>query len=205
MHGAEESMLRRQFPCLSCMQTVVGLHVVVFEVQVRKAQPFQSTSLQLRSGQQGDSRLHSYIVILFISLLTICLFIFEYISLTESTSIMAASTVATEDEKARAATPTDFQAVLDIEPHGYLGFDYLPATYSSLVEGPGVKGYVYEKNGAVVSVFEGCFWWEQHAKCIWGMDLPGQQLYTLPRWDRSCRSNLLSHPVKILCHQSNQF
>ena len=69
---------------------------------------------------------------------------------------MAASTFATKDEKAREATPADFQAVLDIEPHGYLGFDYLPATYSSLVEGPGVKGYIYEKNEAVVSVCVGC-------------------------------------------------
>ena len=32
MHGAEESMLRHLFPCISCVQTVMDLHVVVFVV-----------------------------------------------------------------------------------------------------------------------------------------------------------------------------
>ena len=66
------------------------------------------------------------------------------------TKNMAHSTATNKDENAREATREDFQAVLDIEPHGYDGIDYLPATYSSLVEGPAVKGYVYEKNGKVV-------------------------------------------------------
>ena len=33
MHGAEESMLRHLFPCLSCVQTVMDLHEAVFVVQ----------------------------------------------------------------------------------------------------------------------------------------------------------------------------
>ena len=55
MHGAEVSMLRHLFPYLSCIQIVVDLHVVVFVVEDRKEQLFQSTSLQLKSGQLDDS------------------------------------------------------------------------------------------------------------------------------------------------------
>ena len=31
------------------------------------------------------------------------------------------------------------------------------------------------------------------------------KLYVLPHWDRSCRSNMLSHPVTVYWHQANQF
>ncbi|XP_076453740.1 histidine N-acetyltransferase-like [Babylonia areolata] len=55
-----------------------------------------------------------------------------------------------KDETLREATVEDYQAVLDIEPEGYQGRDYLPATFRSLVEGQGVKGYVYLKQGRVV-------------------------------------------------------
>ena len=40
-------------------------------------------------------------------------------------------------------------------------------------------------------------------KCISGMDLL-RQLYMLPHWDRSCRSNFPSHPVTVYWHQANQ-
>ena len=49
MHGAEESMLRHLFPCFSCMQTVMDLHVAVFVVEDGKEQLFRSTSLQMKS------------------------------------------------------------------------------------------------------------------------------------------------------------
>ena len=54
MHGPHESMLRHMFLYLSCMQNVMDLHVVVFVVEDGKEQLFRSTSLQLKSGQQGD-------------------------------------------------------------------------------------------------------------------------------------------------------
>ncbi|XP_076443772.1 histidine N-acetyltransferase-like [Babylonia areolata] len=55
-----------------------------------------------------------------------------------------------KDETLREATVEDYQAVLDLETGGYDGLDYLPATFRSLVEGQGVKGYVYLKQGKVV-------------------------------------------------------
>ena len=39
--------------------------------------------------------------------------------------------------------------------------------------------------------------------CISGTDLLGQ-LYLPPRWDRSCRSHVLSHLVEVLWHRANQ-
>ncbi|XP_076453576.1 histidine N-acetyltransferase-like isoform X2 [Babylonia areolata] len=54
------------------------------------------------------------------------------------------------DETLREATVEDYQAVLDIEPEGYQGHDYLPATFRSLVEGHEVKGYVSLNQGRVV-------------------------------------------------------
>ena len=40
-------------------------------------------------------------------------------------------------------------------------------------------------------------------KCISGTDLL-RQVYMLPHWDRSCRSNFPSHPVTVYWHQANQ-
>ena len=42
-----------------------------------------------------------------------------------------------------------------------------------------------------------------HAQCISGTDLLRQE-YSLPHWDRSCRSNFLSRPVTAYRHQANQ-
>ena len=39
-------------------------------------------------------------------------------------------------------------------------------------------------------------------ECISGTNL-FRQLYLLPHWDRSCRSNFLSHPVTVCWHRSN--
>ena len=41
------------------------------------------------------------------------------------------------------------------------------------------------------------------SSCISGTDLP-RELYVLPHWDRSCRSNLLSHLGIIYCHWANK-
>ena len=50
-------------------------------------------------------------------------------------------------------------------------------------------------------------WWLLHVpaacQCIAGTDLL-RQLYMLPHWDRSCRSNFLPHPVKLYWHWANQ-
>ena len=40
-------------------------------------------------------------------------------------------------------------------------------------------------------------------ECISGTDLL-RQLYVLPHWDRSCRSNVLSHPVTVYWHRADQ-
>ena len=40
-------------------------------------------------------------------------------------------------------------------------------------------------------------------QCISGMDLL-RQLYVLPHWDTSCRSNFPSHPVRVYWHRANQ-
>ena len=40
-------------------------------------------------------------------------------------------------------------------------------------------------------------------ECISGTDLL-RQFYVLPHWDRSCRSNLPSHPVTVYWHRANQ-
>ena len=40
-------------------------------------------------------------------------------------------------------------------------------------------------------------------ECISGTDLL-RQLYVLPHWDRSCRSNFPSHPVTVYWHQADQ-
>ena len=39
--------------------------------------------------------------------------------------------------------------------------------------------------------------------CISGKDLH-RQLYVLPHWDRSCRSNFLPHPVTVYWHRADQ-
>ena len=40
-------------------------------------------------------------------------------------------------------------------------------------------------------------------ECISGTDLL-RQLYVLPHWDRSCRSNVLPHPVTVYWHWTDQ-
>ena len=40
-------------------------------------------------------------------------------------------------------------------------------------------------------------------QCISGTDLL-RQLYVLPYWDRSCRSNVLPHPVIVYWHRADQ-
>ena len=40
-------------------------------------------------------------------------------------------------------------------------------------------------------------------QCISGTDLH-RQLYVLPHWDRSCRSNFLPHPVTVYWHRADQ-
>ena len=40
-------------------------------------------------------------------------------------------------------------------------------------------------------------------ECISGTDLH-RQLYMLPHWDRSCRSNFLPHPVTVYWHRADQ-
>ena len=40
-------------------------------------------------------------------------------------------------------------------------------------------------------------------KCISGTDLL-RQFYVLPHWDRSCRSNVLPHPVTVYWHRTDQ-
>ena len=40
-------------------------------------------------------------------------------------------------------------------------------------------------------------------QCISGTDLL-RQVYVLPHWHRSCRSNFLSHPVTLYWHQASQ-
>ena len=40
--------------------------------------------------------------------------------------------------------------------------------------------------------------------CISWTDLP-RQLYVLPHWGRSCRSNFLSDPITVFWHRANQF
>ena len=40
-------------------------------------------------------------------------------------------------------------------------------------------------------------------ECISGMDLL-RQFYVLPHWDRSCRSNILPHPLPVYWHQANR-
>ena len=40
-------------------------------------------------------------------------------------------------------------------------------------------------------------------ECISGTDLL-RQLYVLPHWDRSCRSNVLPHPVTVYWHRADQ-
>ena len=40
--------------------------------------------------------------------------------------------------------------------------------------------------------------------CISGTDLL-RQFYVLPHWDRSCRSNVLPHPVTVYWHRADQF
>ena len=49
----------------------------------------------------------------------------------------------------------------------------------------------------------GCLASQQHAKCTSGTDLI-RQFYMLPHWDRSCKSNFLSHPVTVYWHWTNQ-
>ena len=39
--------------------------------------------------------------------------------------------------------------------------------------------------------------------CISGTDLL-RQFYVLPHWDRSCRSNVLPHPVTVYWHRADQ-
>ena len=40
-------------------------------------------------------------------------------------------------------------------------------------------------------------------ECISGTDLL-RQFYVLPHWDRSCRSNVLPHPVTVYWHRADQ-
>ena len=40
-------------------------------------------------------------------------------------------------------------------------------------------------------------------ECISGTDLH-RQIYVLPHWDRSCRSNFPSHPVTVYWHRADQ-
>nr|KAG5694024.1 hypothetical protein BaRGS_002478 [Batillaria attramentaria] len=50
----------------------------------------------------------------------------------------------------RAATLSDYNAVVAIDRDVYSGLDYLPATYPTLLQKPGSSAYVYEKGERVV-------------------------------------------------------
>ena len=49
----------------------------------------------------------------------------------------------------------------------------------------------------------GCLTSQQHASCISRTDLL-RQFDVLPHWDRSCRSNVPSHPVTVYWHRADQ-
>ncbi|XP_025087087.1 histidine N-acetyltransferase-like [Pomacea canaliculata] len=55
------------------------------------------------------------------------------------------------DEEVCVASLADRDSVVAIADDVYSGLDYLPATYPSLVEGPGVRGYLYKKGGKTIS------------------------------------------------------
>ncbi|XP_025085443.1 probable N-acetyltransferase 16 [Pomacea canaliculata] len=55
------------------------------------------------------------------------------------------------DEEVCVASLADRDSVVAIDDDVYSGLDYLPATYPSLVEGPGVRGYLYKKGGRIVA------------------------------------------------------
>ncbi|XP_025087078.1 histidine N-acetyltransferase-like isoform X2 [Pomacea canaliculata] len=54
------------------------------------------------------------------------------------------------DEEVCAASLADRDSVVAIADDVYSGLDNLPDTYPSLVEGPGVRGYLYKKGGRTV-------------------------------------------------------
>ncbi|KAK7479575.1 hypothetical protein BaRGS_00029212, partial [Batillaria attramentaria] len=55
----------------------------------------------------------------------------------------------------RAATLSDYNAVVAIDRDVYSGLDYLPATYPTLLQKPGSSAYVYEKGERVVGFVVG--------------------------------------------------
>ncbi|XP_025087091.1 histidine N-acetyltransferase-like isoform X2 [Pomacea canaliculata] len=55
------------------------------------------------------------------------------------------------DEELCIASLADRQSVVAIADDVHSGTDYLPATYPSLVEGPGVRGYIYKKGGKAIA------------------------------------------------------
>ncbi|XP_025087085.1 histidine N-acetyltransferase-like [Pomacea canaliculata] len=54
------------------------------------------------------------------------------------------------DEELCIASLADRDSVVAIADDVHSGADYLPATYPSLVQGPGVRGYIYKKGGKTV-------------------------------------------------------
>ena len=76
------------------------------------------------------------------------------------------------------------------------------ASHPSSMQGPS-WGRIYLDNWTVCWLLACLLNVSATCKCISGMDLL-RQLYILPHWDRSCRSNILSHPVTVYWHRTNQ-
>ncbi|XP_025087081.1 histidine N-acetyltransferase-like isoform X4 [Pomacea canaliculata] len=55
------------------------------------------------------------------------------------------------DEEVCVASLADRDSVVAIDDDVYSGLDNLPDTYPSLVEGPGVRGYLYKKGGRTIA------------------------------------------------------
>ena len=64
----------------------------------------------------------------------------------------------------------------------------------------------YREGNSVAFTLSVVCWWlniPATCKCISGTD-PLRQLYVLPHWDRSCRTNFPSHPVTVYWHWADQ-
>ena len=55
----------------------------------------------------------------------------------------------------------------------------------------------------LVCLLVGCLTSQQQASVSQGR-ICSDNFYVLPHWDRSCRSNVLPHPVTVYWHQANQ-
>ena len=56
-----------------------------------------------------------------------------------------------EGEELSVATVEDLQAVLDMCGDVYNDIDYLPYAFPRLLDGPGVRAFVYKHHGEMVS------------------------------------------------------